>query len=131
MKVMLFSENLKTIHNKEFKPNIICEINPIDCFPNGLVYIQGKLARCCSFDTKNDFLTIEYVNNPIDEDEIFQHDEIKCPYCGIEKSDSWECSDDGSEICDTCGSEYEYERIVDVSYTTTIKKKNEKITVLN
>lgn len=131
MKVMLFSENLKTIHNKEFKPNIICEIIPIDCFPDGLVHIQGKLARCCSFDLRNDFLTIEYVNNLIDEDEIFQHNEIKCPYCGIEKSDSWEYSDDGSEICDTCGSEYEYERIVDVSYTTTIKKKNEKIIVLN
>ena len=61
MKVMLFSENLKTIHNKEFKPNIICEIIPIDCFPDGLVYIQGKLARCCSFDTKNDFLTILWI----------------------------------------------------------------------
>ena len=130
MKVMLFSENLKTIHNKEFKPNIICEINPIDCFPDGLVNIEGKLARCCSFDIKNDFLTIEYTNEPIDENEIFQHDEIKCPYCGTEKSDSWEYSDDGSERCDTCGSEYEYERIVDVSYTTTIKKKNTNITEL-
>ncbi len=130
MRIILFSEFLKTIHDKDYQPNTICEISSIDCFPDGLVYIQGKIARCCSFSVKENFLTIEYVNNPIDEDEIFQHDEIKCPYCGNEKSDSWECSDDGNETCDACGSEYEYERIVDISYTTTIKKKNEKIIIL-
>lgn len=130
MKVMLFSEYLKTINDKEFKPTIICEINSIDCFPNGLVCIQEKLARCCSFSIKEDFLTIEYANNPIDENEIFQHDEIKCPYCGNEKTDSWEYDDDGSEICDSCGSEYRYEKIINVSYTTTIKKRNTNITKL-
>lgn len=130
MKVILFKEHLKTINDKEFKPNVICEIKSINAFPDGLVYIKEKIARCCSLDTKNDLLTIEYIDNIIDEDEIFQHDEIKCPYCGKEQSDSWEYSDDGSEICDSCGTEYEYERIVDVSYTTTIKKKNTNITKL-
>lgn len=131
MRVILFKDDLKTIHNEEFKPNTICEIKPITSFPDGLVYIQGKLARCCSLSIKEDILTIEYVNDPIDECEIFKHDEIKCPYCGREESDSWEYSDDGSDICDTCGSEYEYERVVDVSYTTTIKKRNTDITELN
>ena len=130
MKVILFKEYLKTINNKDFKPNIICEIKSIDAFPDGLVDIEDKIARCCSFDTKNDLLTIEYIDNIIDEDEIFQHDEIKCPYCGKQQSDSCEYSDDGTEICDSCGTEYEYERIVDVSYTTTIKKKNTNITKL-
>lgn len=27
-------------------------------------------------------------------------DEITCPYCGAEWSDSWEMSDSGEEICD-------------------------------
>lgn len=130
MKVILFKDDLKTIHNEDFKPNIICEINSINEFPEGLVYIQGKLAKCCSIHSKNDVLTIEYVEEPFNQDEIFKHNEIKCPYCGTETSDSWEYSDDGEEICSVCGSEYSYERVVDVSYTTTIKKRNTNITEL-
>lgn len=130
MKVILFKDYLKTIHNKEFAPPVVCEIKSISEFPDGLISIKGKLAKCCSFNTVKDILTIEYVQEPIDEDEIFQHNEIKCPYCGDEKSDSWEYSDDGTEHCDSCGSEYIYERIVDISYTTIIKKKNNKITIL-
>lgn len=131
MKVILFDEYLKTINNKDFKPNVICEINSINEFPDGLISIQGKLARCCSFCNTKDILTIKYVETPIDEFEIFQNNEIKCPYCGNEQTDSWEYSDDGTEICDSCGSEYEYQRVVDVSYTTTIKKRNTKITKLS
>ena len=130
MKVILFKDYLKTIHNKEFEPSVICEIKSISKFPSGLISIQGKLAKCCSFDSVKDILTIEYAQEPIDEDEIFRHHEIKCPYCGSEKSDSWEYNDDGTELCDSCGSKYEYERIVDVFYTTIIKKKNNKITIL-
>lgn len=129
MKVMLFSEYLKTIHNKDFKPAVICEIQSINEFPPGLISIEGKLAKCCSFSTEKDFLTIEYIQEPINEDEIFMHEEIKCPYCGAEQSDSWDYSDSGDEHCDTCGSEYQYERIVEVTYTSTIKKKNKIITI--
>ncbi len=89
MKVILFKDYLKTIHNKDFEPPIICEIKSISEFPDGLISIEGKLARCCSFDSVKDILTIEYAQEPIDEDETFQHHEIKCPYCGDEKSDSW------------------------------------------
>ena len=131
MKVILWSEYLKTINDKEFMPEVICEINSINKFHDGLISIQGKLARCCSFDIKKDFITIEYSKQPIDEEEIFQSDEITCPYCGYELSDSWECSDEDINICDTCGSEYEYTRVVEVSYTSVIKKRNTKITELN
>jgi hypothetical protein len=129
MKVILFKDYLKSIH-KEFDSHVICEIKSISEFPDGLISIEGKLARCCSFDTVKDILTIEYVKEPIKEVAIFQHHEIKCPYCGTEKSDSCGYSDNGTEQCDSCGSEYIYERIVDVSYTTIIKKRNDKITIL-
>lgn len=129
MKVMLFSEHLKTYNNKDYEPKIHCQIPSITEFPRGLISIEDKLARCCSFDIKNDFLTIEYVDELIDEDEIFQNEEIKCPYCGVEQSDSWECEDDGCVTCDSCYSEYTYERVVEVSYTSNIKKKNENFTV--
>lgn len=129
MKVLLFSEYLKTIHNKEYEPAVICEITSIGKFPRGLISIEGKLARCCSFNTDKDFLTIEYADELIDEDEIFQNEEIKCPYCGIEQSDSWDCEDEGYITCDSCYSEYTYERVVEVSYTSNIKKKNKNFTV--
>lgn len=45
-------------------------------------------------------------------------DEITCPYCGAEWSDSWEMSDSGEEICDECGNKFWYEREVSVSYTS-------------
>jgi len=130
MKVILWEDYLKTINNKEFIPNVVCEIQSIKEFPDGIIKINGKLAGCCSFDTKKDFVTIEYIKQPIDEDEIFQSDEITCPYCGNKLSDSWECSDEDTNICDTCGSEYEYTRVVEVSYTSVIKKRNTKITEL-
>lgn len=130
MKVILWEEHLKTIHNKEFEPEVICEIEPITKFPRGLISVNGNLVRCCSFDISKDILAIEFVDNPIDEDEIFQNEEIKCPYCGNAQSDSWEYDDSGNEICDSCGSEYMYERIVEVSYTTVIKNKNINTTIL-
>ncbi len=129
MEVILFSEDLKTIHDKEFKPSVICNIEKIESFPAGLITINGKLARCCSIKNK-ETLTIEYMETPIDEEKIFQHHEIKCPYCGVESSDSWEASDTDTIECDICESTYKYERIVDVSYTSTLIEKNTKITEL-
>lgn len=130
MKVILFKDYLKTINNKDYIPETICEVQSITEFPSGIVEIQGKLARCCSFDTIKDIMTIEWIKQPINEDEIFQSDEITCPYCGDKLSDSWECSDEDTNICQTCGSKYEYTRIVDVSYTSVIKTKNDIITKL-
>lgn len=130
MKVILFKDYLKTIQNKDYIPETICEIQSIKEFPDGIVEIEGKLTRCCSFDTIKDIITIEYIEKPIDEDEIFQSDEITCPYCGHIESDSWECSDEDTNICDTCGSEYYYQRVVEVSYTSIIKTRNTTITKL-
>ena len=46
-------------------------------------------------------------------------DEIVCPYCGREESDSWEYSDDdGQAACGYCGAEFLYERHTSVHYST-------------
>lgn len=45
---------------------------------------------------------------------------IVCPYCGYEESDSWEHRydyDDEYE-CEECGKKFSWERIIDVSYTS-------------
>lgn len=47
-------------------------------------------------------------------------DEVVCPYCGYEFSDSWEFKQDSykSLDCDECGEEFSMEREVTVSYST-------------
>ena len=44
--------------------------------------------------------------------------EITCPHCGHECSDSWEMCE-GPRECSDCGNSYEVERDVEVTYCTT------------
>ena len=46
-------------------------------------------------------------------------DNIVCPWCGEEQSDSWECCDWDDECeCDYCGKVFEYERNTEVTYSS-------------
>lgn len=46
-------------------------------------------------------------------------DNIICPYCGAEYTDSWELSDNsGTEECSNCGKNFNFERIITVEYCT-------------
>lgn len=46
--------------------------------------------------------------------------QIKCPYCDWEDSDSWEFSeDDGISACGSCGKEFNVTREIQVSYSTS------------
>jgi transcription elongation factor Elf1 len=45
---------------------------------------------------------------------------IKCPYCDWEDRDSWEFGEDsGIYTCGNCGEEFNVERNVEVTYSTT------------
>ena len=44
-------------------------------------------------------------------------DEIVCPHCGFEYSDSWESSD-GEKECYECGEKFHMVRNVEVTYVT-------------
>ena len=45
---------------------------------------------------------------------------IKCPYCDWEDNDSWEFGEDnGTHTCGDCGEEFNVERNVEVTYSTT------------
>jgi transcription elongation factor Elf1 len=44
--------------------------------------------------------------------------EIICPWCGHEKSNSWEYPDYDTEICGVCGNKFDYYRNVSVTYST-------------
>ncbi len=57
-----------------------------------------------------------------DEIDCFCNDEIKCPHCGYEYSESHEFPDGLGELeCDNCGKKFDYERVISVTYTTSIK----------
>jgi transposase-like protein len=44
---------------------------------------------------------------------------IKCPYCGWENHDSWEVgADSGKYDCGSCEKAFDYERDVQVTYST-------------
>lgn len=46
-------------------------------------------------------------------------DELTCPYCGEEFTDSWELADEDDEMeCYECGKRFTYERVTEISYTS-------------
>jgi hypothetical protein len=45
-------------------------------------------------------------------------DEVVCPYCGHEHSDSWEYGDGGIVDCDGCEKKFFFERDVVVTYVS-------------
>jgi len=44
--------------------------------------------------------------------------EITCPWCGHEKMDSWEASDEDDNECGFCGNEYKHTREIEVTYSS-------------
>jgi len=46
--------------------------------------------------------------------------DIICPWCGESLGDSWELSSNSDELeCENCEHAYTYERIIDVTYSTS------------
>lgn len=45
-------------------------------------------------------------------------DNIKCPNCGSENTDSWEMGEEGDEECCDCGCKFSYQRHTEITYST-------------
>ena len=68
----------------------------------------------------------EYKMKDDDEIDTEYEDEITCPACGNKTGDSWESSEsDDNYECEQCGSVFSYEREVEVSYSSSLVKKND------
>lgn len=53
---------------------------------------------------------------------------IVCPYCGWEDTDSWEQTPNNGEAeCARCGKTFHYERDITVDYSTMTMEEYEKI----
>lgn len=67
-------------------------------------------------------------NEDIEED--LYEDGLTCPFCSYVYEDAIELSDEGVHKCVECGSHMEYERVVEVKYSITPKKKSVPIPIV-
>ena len=75
-------------------------------------YTEGVLCEACHTDHVNE--RIRLFNG-----DTSCTDEVVCPHCGYEHSDSWECSDhEEGYVCDDCGHKFTITRDVEVTYST-------------
>ena len=54
----------------------------------------------------------------MDNPETYGEEEVTCPYCQHETSDSFELGDSGTKTCSECGKKYEWQRDVSISYSS-------------
>lgn len=89
--------------------------------------IDGKTYRWCASSPKDKVLGVKEINlvsAPEEENDI----DFTCPYCHSVDHDAWDMSIDSDTIeCGYCGSEIEYQRNVEVTYTVTPVKKSKTI----
>lgn len=96
--------------------------------------IRGELYYVC-IRSKKDCVIVRKLNvlalNEEPED-LFDKNEIQCPYCESEMSDSWEMPDEDNDYeCPFCHSHFAYVREVSVTYTSCPISKSEHIIDLN
>lgn len=91
---------------------------------------DGKYYGLCSKDAGNNLIIVRECEYPDGKKEFYAESNIKCPVCGEENNDSWECSDnDDTEECSNCGSKFSWERNVEVTYSMELIKKNKPMEV--
>lgn len=129
MKVYKFSDYLKNgVGNKMPDSAVICEIETMKDFPRGLCELNGKEVHVCMFGCDGNYACIDYIEDMPKKSNLSSKHEITCPHCGSESSDSWEASDsDDNHDCEVCGSVFSYERQIEVTYSSTIVKRNDEI----
>lgn len=87
------------------------------CYSSGWTKPKEKIAIVREF-TENSGVDVEYES------------EITCPFCGDTNNDSCEVGEsEEKEICSTCGSEFSWEREVEITYSSTPVKKFEIKTI--
>ncbi|MDA3908268.1 MAG: hypothetical protein PF437_04205 [Sulfurimonas sp.] len=121
--VSLICESSKTIDDFE----IIKELDEGIEFESGILKIDDKFYKLCHQDFKLNILSVEEIKEPLFKETSHSDDEIVCPNCSSEFSDSWDYSDSGTIECDTCGSHVFYERELSVSYNSSVAVANKNI----
>ena len=105
-----------------------------DYFSKVLI-IDGVSYTPCYYMTTHDVLVVStyddsteglYITTDYKERlETFQESKPTCPVCGQTFSDAFELDDEAETECPNCYAQLLIERVVDVSYSTTLISKGE------
>lgn len=107
-----------------------------DYFSKVLIIDGVSYTTCCYMPTHDVLVVVAHDNNTeglyITTDykerlETFQDSEPTCPVCGQTYSDAFELDDETEIVCPNCYSQLSVERVVDISYSTTLISKGEVI----
>lgn len=108
-KTMLLSENIDLWDNNLFKFN------------------DGKLYRVVLHSKENKYVIeeVKYFNPK--RKASSNENEIMCPVCNYEFGDSWEYEDSDEDFCPCCGADLEFDRVIEVSYITSVVQVREPV----
>ncbi|MRS25818.1 hypothetical protein [Bacillus sp. RIT694] len=92
------------------------------------IMIDGKVYHVCAKYPQNNLIGVREIQLQSTPEEVEYEEYLTCPYCGEKDIDAWERSQDNDKIdCSTCGSEIEYSREVEITYSTKPIKRNNPI----
>ncbi|PFL63352.1 hypothetical protein COJ27_16240 [Bacillus cereus] len=105
-------------------------IKVVDCdlaISNNIM-IDGKVYHVCAKYPQNNLIGVREIQLQSTPEEIEYEEQLICPYCKGKDIDAWERSQDSDTInCGKCGSEIEYSREVEITYSTKPIKRNKPI----
>lgn len=131
-----------TTHNffepyKEENYKLLKEIPNVDHndYFDKVLIIDGVSYTPCYYMITNDILVVGiyddnteglYITTDYKERlETIQESSPTCPLCGQTYSDAFELNDETEIECPNCYAQLSVERVIDVSYTTTVISKGE------
>ncbi|CKG63242.1 Uncharacterised protein [Streptococcus pneumoniae] len=90
--------------------------------------IDGKVYHVCAKYPQNNLIGVREIQLQSTPEDVEYESHLTCPYCGGKNYDAFELSEDNGTInCGKCGSEIEYSREVEVTYSTRPVKRNNPI----
>ena len=140
MKIMIeLTEHSFLEPYKEENYKLLKEISNVDYndYFGKVLIIDGVSYTPCYYMPTHDVLVVDtyddnteglYITTVYKERlKTFQESEPTCPVCGQTYLDDFELADETEIECPNCYAQLSVERIVDVSYTTTLISKGEVI----
>jgi len=90
--------------------------------------IGNKVYHVCAKSPSNRIIAVNELTLTDDPEDIDYESNFKCPCCGYIDYDAFELSsDEGEKDCGNCGTTLKYTRDVEITYSTSVVKKNEPI----